>query len=357
MLQTETSTAGSSAGLVLPYPADPREEVDDVRIDLSGKGLGGARLLGVDDEPWNLEVLSGLLEPLGCEFAGFNSGQGALETVREWDPDVVLLDVMMPGIDGFEVCRRLKSDPDTHLVPVVMVTALDGRADRFRGIEAGADGFMTKPIDPDELLIRVKSLRERRQRHRTLHATQDVVSVLADTLELKDSGTGAHARRLASQAAELGRGLGLPTEEIKTLEWAGYLHDIGKIGVSEAILQKPGPLTNNEWGAMRQHAELGERLIRDLAGLEDVLPIIRHHHEAWNGSGYPDGLSGEEIPLLARVFQHLDVYDALRTQRPYKPALPRDEVLRLMEAEAGTKLDPALFVLFADLAVGGVFDS
>ncbi len=173
---------------------------------------------------------------------------------------------------------------------------------------------------------------------------------------MKDTGTGSHGRRLATQAAALGAGLGLSTDEIRILEWAGYVHDIGKIGIPEEVLNKRGPLTPEEWDVMRRHAELGDGLLRRLPGLREVLPVVRHHHERWDGLGYPDGLSGGDIPYLARVFQHLDVFDALRGERAYKPALGTEEALLVMEGEVGTRLDPDVFESFGILAGDGLLD-
>ncbi len=310
-------------------------------------------VLVVDDEPINLAVVEGLLAPLGFEVRTAADGAAALAEVRRDAPDVVLLDVMMPGMSGFEVCERLRSDASTALVPVVMVTALDAHEHRLRGLRAGADEFLTKPFDEVELEVRVRSLVARSHLQRRLHTSEQVVASLATVIEVKDDVTGGHCTRLQRNAERFADALLLDPTARETLSWAGLLHDVGKVGVPDHVLNKPGRLDDDEWEVMRGHTELGERIVRPLGGLVDVVPIVRHHHERFDGSGYPDGLRGEEIPFLARVFQCLDIYDALTSARPYKRALTADEALEVMDGEAGTIIDPDLFDLFATKVAPG----
>lgn len=310
-------------------------------------------VLAVDDTPGNLVVLEALLAPLGYEVLTASSGAEGLRLVADRTPDVMLLDVMMPNMDGLEVCRRMKADPATALVPIVLVTSLDARDYRLSGLQAGADEFLSKPLDESELIVRLKSLVTRSRLQQQLHTTEAVLATIASAIELKDGTTGHHCQRLADSATALGRWLGLPQPDQEILRWAGQLHDVGKVGVPDAVLAKPGPLTADEWRLMQSHAELGERILQPLAGLEPVLPIVRHHHEWWDGGGYPDRLAGEDIPMLARVFQLVDAFDALTSTRPYKPAYPADQALAIMDSESGRRFDPELLEEFVDAVSNG----
>lgn len=303
-------------------------------------------VLIIDDEPVNLSVLEGLLVPLGYRVETASDGSEALQKVAARAPDVILLDVMMPGIDGFEVCRRLKADTATALIPVVMVTALDAAQHKVRGLDVGADDFLSKPVDEVELVARVRSSVHRSRLQAQLHTTEAVLSTLATAVEVRDDVTGGHVRRLAENADLLSTALALDPTERVALRWAALLHDIGKIGVPDNVLNKPGPLDAEEWAIMRMHPASGEQIIGPLAGMEQVTPIVRHHHERWDGSGYPDGLAGEDIPRLARAFQLLDIFDALTSPRPYKQALDREEAMAIMRAEQGVTLDPDLAEVF-----------
>ena len=324
----------------------------DVMISDSGASTG--RVLVVDDQYASRLIIEDLLMAGGHTVLSADSGPAGLALADEFKPDVILLDVLMPGLDGFEVCRRLKSRPETALIPVVLLTSLEGRSDRLQGLAAGADDFLSKPIDEAELSLRVRSSVVRSRLQRRLHTTEAVLETIASALELKDGTTGQHCVRLADAAASFGRFLGLTAHDIEVLRWAGRLHDVGKVGVPDAVLTKPGPLSTSEWELMRKHAEFGEAMLRPLAHLAAVLPIVRHHHEWWNGMGYPDGLAGVEIPYLARVFQLADAFDALVSVRPYKGALSAPSALALMRREAGTRFDPDLFAAFREAVHEGV---
>ncbi len=311
--------------------------------------LGGTAgvVLVVDDEPINIVVVDAILSAQGYTVHGARSATDAVAAIRRLRPDVVLLDVMLPGRNGFSVCREIRESADLALTPVVLMTALTGRDDRLAGLDAGADEFMSKPVDDVELLVRVRGLVERSRLQAKLNATHSVVESLAALVEARDGTTGSHCRRLVRQARAFGEVVGLGAEDLEALGWAGVLHDVGKVGVPDAVLRKAGPLDAAEWRLMQEHTTIGEGVVAPLEGLERVRPIIRSHHERWNGSGYPDGLAGESIPLLARVFQVVDVYDALVSERPYKAAMQPAEALDVMRGEAGSTCDPDLFELFA----------
>ena len=240
----------------------------------------------------------------------------------------------MPGKSGYELCRELKSDPATRLIPFVLITGLSDGSDKLRGIEAGADDFLNKPVLAEELTARVKSLLRMKEFTDELETADSVLCTLGLIVEGRDPYTEGHCERLAVRAAELGRHLGLDEDSIVALRRGGYLHDLGKIAVPDAILKKGSDLTMPEWEIMKRHPVTGENICKPLKSLRLVLPIIRHHHEHADGSGYPDGLRAGEIPLLPRVLQVVDVYDALRTARPYKPALPHDQAAQTMREEA-----------------------
>ncbi len=239
----------------------------------------------------------------------------------------------MPRLTGFEVCRRVKADPATRLVPVVLVTGLSQSQDRVRGIECGADDFLSKPVVKEELLARVRSLLRLKHFTDELENAETVLFSLALSIEAKDPYTGGHCDRLSKYSVALGERVGLREELCVALRRAGVVHDIGKLAVPEHILLKPGPLTPEEWIVMKQHPILGERICSPLKSFRHVLPIIRHHHEKLDGTGYPDGLRGEKIPLTARILTTVDTYDALTTDRPYRQALSNEEALATLRAE------------------------
>lgn len=260
-------------------------------------------------------------------------GEAALETVAAQPPDLVLSDVAMPGLSGFEVCRRLKADPATRLLPVVLITGI-GDEHKIEGIEAGADDFLEKPFSPPELRARIRALLRIKAFTDELEHAEVVLCTLGLSIEAKDPYTEGHCERLADSAVVLGRLLGVSEEDLSALRRGGYLHDLGKVAVPDTILLKPGPLTSEERGIMRRHPVVGEAICRPLRSLQAVWPIIRHHHERQDGSGYPDGLQGAAIPLTARILQVVDVFDALTSGRPYRPALPHPTALQTLEAEA-----------------------
>src|SRR5437763_7660 len=292
------------------------------------------RVLVVDDNPDVVLLMQELLASRGYDAVAVSHAAAAEAEIRRYPPDLILLDVVMPGKSGYELCREIKENPSTRLIPVVLITGLSDREDKLRGIEAGADDFLNKPIFAEELFARVKSLLKLKEFTDELETAESVLCTLGLSVESRDPYTEGHCERLAQNASMLGRHLGLNEESIVALRRGGYLHDLGKIAVPDEILKKGSNLTPDEWMVMKRHPITGETICRPLKSLRLVLPIIRNHHEHSDGSGYPDGLRQHEIPLLARVLQVVDVYDALRTTRPYKSPLSHEQAAITMREEA-----------------------
>jgi putative two-component system response regulator len=290
-------------------------------------------ILVADDNEANRELLSELLTAEGYKVVTAADGKQALERVASDSVDLALLDVVMPRPTGFEVCQAMKSQPETRLIPVILLTSLNSDADRIHGIMCGADDFLNKPVNKHELLARVHSLLRLKQFTDELDNAESVLFSLALSIEAKDPYTEGHCDRLSKYSVALAEKLGLPEDLRVALRRGGLIHDIGKLAVPESILLKPGPLTPEERKIMEQHTIVGERICAPLRSFRQVLPIIRHHHEKQDGSGYPDGLKGEQIPVTARILQVTDIYDALSTDRPYRKALPLEKALAIMREE------------------------
>ena len=312
------------------------------------------KILFAEDNDLNLEFLTELLTFHGFEVFAVTNGRDLLSEFPKVHPDVVVLDVQMPFLDGFEVCRRLKSSAETRLTPVVLMTGLSEVEDRVRGIEAGADDFLSKPVAKTELLARLRSLVSLKRFTDELERAESVLFSLAESIEGKDPYTKGHCERLSRYSVALGRKLGLSPEQLVALDRAGIVHDVGKVAVPDAILLKPARLDDKERQLMQEHAVIGERICSPLKSFKPVLPIIRHHHERMDGTGYPDGLRGREIPVTARILQIVDVFDALTTARPYKPALSLDETLNTLQQEVERGWwDPEMFRCFQGMCRQG----
>lgn len=296
-------------------------------------GTTPATVLVVDDIDANARLLERLLAREGHRVLFARDGGEALDRVRRDQPDLVLMDVIMPTLDGFETCRRLKSDPATRLVPVVLITALQSSRDRVKGLEVGADDFLTRPVNTAELTARVRSLLRIKRFTDELDSAESVILSLALTIEARDVSTEGHCQRLARYGVTVGRELGLAEEDLIALAKGGYLHDVGKVGIPDSILLKTSKLTVDEIGVMQQHTVIGDRLCGELRSLKRVRPIVRYHHERLDGTGYPEGLHGDQIPFLAQIMSVVDVFDALTTARPYKSALSLDRAAEELEGE------------------------
>jgi putative two-component system response regulator len=313
-------------------------------------GLDRELVLVAEDDLANRALLARLLERAGYRSISVADGRDALRAAVDEAPVLVLLDIGLPGLNGLDVCRRLRADPRTVALPIILVTGQTGSLDVVAGLDAGADDFIRKPYDQAELLARVRSVLRLARVTAEMDGAHGVIAALANAVEAKDATTEEHCQRLAGLAHELGVRAGLEPPELKGLVFGALLHDIGKIGVSDAILTKPGRLTPLEWQAMRQHPLIGERICAPLATASMFAPIVRHHHERWDGEGYPDGLRGDGIPIGARIVGLVDSYDAMIHDRPYRPARSVDAALDEIHREAGTQFDPALVRLFVPLA-------
>jgi putative two-component system response regulator len=287
----------------------------------------GGTVLVVDDFEANLTALEAVLAGEGHHVLLARDVNHAIDLVATEPPDLVVSDIRMPGRDGFELCRALKAAPSTWLIPVILLTGATEARDRMLAIEAGADEFLTKPIDITELKARVRSLLQVKRSTDELDSAEAVLRSLALMIEVRDAYTEGHCQRLSQYATELGELLDLPDDDLDALGRGGYFHDIGKIALPDAILLKPGPLSAEEFERVKEHPVVGDRLCGDLRTLHRVRSIVRHHHERLDGSGYPDGLRGDQIPLLAQIIGVVDVYDAMTTNRPYRRARTSDEAL------------------------------
>jgi cyclic di-GMP phosphodiesterase len=315
--------------------------------DAMGKA---GKILVVDDYEPNRRGLGQMLERANYTVYEAANGSDALDIVKKERPDLVLLDVLMPGLSGLDVCTALKRELATCLTPVVLISAVQERETRIAGIEAGADDYLNKPIDPEELYTRVRSLLRLKRMTDDLESAESLFLTLGRVIEARDPYTEGHCERLADYATALGRRLGLDQPDIDALYRGAFLHDIGKIGVPDRVLLKKGRLTRKEYDTMKRHPAIGDELCATVRSLESVRPIVRHHHERLDGRGYPDGLAGDHVPRLAQIVSVVDVFDALTTDRPYRKALATQTAYRMLSDDArGGWCDPRMVAEFIDL--------
>ncbi len=325
------------------------------------KNQNKATVLLVDDVPENIDILRGILEDSYALKAAIN-GKTAVNIAIQAIPDLILLDIMMPEMDGFEVCELLKQDPRTSSIPIIFITALDDRVDESKGFELGAVDYITKPVNPDIVRARVKThlavydqnrALEQLVRERTseLNETRlEIIRRLGRAAEYKDNETGMHVIRMSKYCQLIALGSGLSEKEADLIMNASPMHDVGKIGIPDEILTKPGPLNDEEWIIMKQHPEIGEKIIGEhsskILSLACVAALT--HHEKYNGKGYPRGLAGEDIPLVGRMVAIADVFDALTSDRPYKKAWPVEDAIKLIKEERGQHFDARLVDAFLE---------
>ena len=308
-------------------------------------------VLVVDDLDLNRRLLKAMLKTAPYRILEAKRAAEALTLLEREKVDLVIVDLVMPEMSGPDFCRRLKANRKTQLVPILMLTSVQGVENEIAGIASGADEFLIKPLNPSLVRTRIRAMLRNKALIDSLEEAETILFALAQAVEHRDQYTGQHCQRLASFSVALGQALGLGPVDALALYRGGYLHDIGKISIPDSILYKRGVLTAEEWQVMRMHTLYGEDICRPMKTLTGVLPIIRSHHERWDGSGYPDGLRGEQIPLLARILQVADIYDALTTARSYKAAFPHESALRIMEEEVARGWrDPELIPLFAEIS-------
>lgn len=308
------------------------------------------RILIVDDNKVNIELLKAQLKPYNYNIDTALDGEEALAKIAKAPPDMVLLDLMMPKISGYEVCKWIKNNKSTQLIPVIVITALQELDDKLKAIELGADDFLVKPFNKLELITRIKSLLRVKELHDDLDTSENILYSLVEALEAKDIYTRGHSERVAKYSVEIAKRMGLSPREIELIRRGGLLHDIGKIGVREDILLKPSRLTEEEMEHVRSHPRRGFEICQPLKSLEEVLSCIRSHHERYDGSGYPDGLSKDKIPLFGMILAVADSFDAMTTDRPYRQALSFDTAKKILEDEKDSgQWNPQIVRIFLEI--------
>jgi putative two-component system response regulator len=312
--------------------------------------LGRATILVVDHAEINRQLLKGILKAGPYKILEARDTTAAFALLEREPVDLIVADLMLSGSEGLEFCRRLKSNRKTRLIPILIITSVQGFDNEVAYLDSGADEFLIKPLQPAIVRTRVKTMLRNKRVVDSLEEAETILFALAVTIEQRDKETGNHCQRLAALGVSLGKALGLPNDDLLALYRGGFLHDVGKIAVPDSILFKRGMLNEEEWAVMRSHTWKGEQICCPMRSLKPVLPIIRNHHERWDGTGYPDGLAGEAIPLLARILQLADIYDALTSRRSYKSAYSPEEAVAMLakEAEMGWR-DPELVSVFCEM--------
>lgn len=307
-----------------------------------------SRVLVVDDDTRLREGLIIILRKEGYQTVEAHNGFEAIKMTSNINPDLILLDMMMPKLNGIEVCRQLKNDESTRLIPIIMITAVHEQSEKLRAIEAGTDDFLNKPVNLPELRVRVKSLLRMKHLNDLLHRSDTVISSLANAIEAKDEYTEGHNERVSNYAVQLARAAGLSEKEQEIIKMAGILHDIGKIGIPDSILNKKSGLDNIEFENILTHPKKGEKILKPLHSLREVRDVVLYHHERYDGRGYPNGLKGSEIPLFARILSIADSYDAMTTTRSYRKALSKQEATTELKKHAGRMWDAKLVEIFIE---------
>ncbi len=319
--------------------------------DVFGNASHPPTVLIVDPVQLNRRLLKTMFKKTPYRFLEASRPSEAIAALEREKIDLVILELMLPEMSGLELCRRLKSERRTQLIPILILTSVYGTESEIAGMSSGADEFLTKPLHPEVVRTRVRAMLRNKAAIDSLEEAETILFALAQTIEQRDGYTGGHCQRLATYGLTMGLALGLSQPELLALHRGAFLHDIGKISIPDAILFKDSGLDGNEWSVMRQHPARGEEICRPMKSLLQVLPVIRYHHERWDGTGYPDGLKGERIPLLARILQVADIYDALTTARPYKSACSHDESIDVLQREADRGWrDPELVSLFREVS-------
>lgn len=311
------------------------------------------RVLVCDDDSRVRGLLGRLLASHGFSVRTADCGERALEEISRHTPDLLLLDITMPGLSGFEVCRRVRRMSEGELLPIVLITGLPDTDSRIRGLESGADEFVSKPFEHPVLLARIRALLRVKHLTDQLERTENVIFTLARTVEARDSYTDGHLWRLAEYSRTIATCLGCGPEDARHAWYGGILHDIGKIGIDDSVLRKCGSLTPSEFAEVRRHPDIGAEIVSSMRFAPVVAPIVRGHHERWDGGGYPQGLAGESIPLHARIVSVADAFDAMTTDRPYRSALDHTEAIHRLRGGCGSQWDPTIVDVFVDLLERG----
>ena len=314
----------------------------------SGAPQGTTCILVADDDEGTRQLLASILGREGYQLVQAQDGEEALAAAYTHRPDLILTDIQMPRVSGIELTRRLRSDASMATVPIILVSGLHETTDKVAGLDAGATDFVTKPFDRAELWARVRAALRTRAAFQRLESVQSILAALANAVEAKDPSTQHHCNRMAALALGLARSTGIGADALEAVGYGAVLHDVGKIGVPEHVLLKPGPLDEEDWAHMREHPGIGATIVEPLQLGKLVAPIVRSHHERWDGGGYPDGLRGDQIPVGARIVAVVDAYDAITQERPYRKARSSDDAREEIIAGAGSQFDSELARAFVD---------